>query len=369
VTVYRPNKAKREEKDKIISSLVELSRSTSALVKIMMISDTKIVTFRKDGKVVFYKWTSSTTNNEFATSGPFKCVIEKEKFARLDRGKFDYFDHSDTSVTYLSYPIAFMNNGKSIVSGGYWDGRLATYSTETDTVGDIYYNHNDSVTTIVIDEKEEYLISGSKSGECIVWRISPESTKLSIKFQFYDHEDMINQIFISSELRMFATAGNDGRVNIYHFVSGQLVRTLYHPLNLPVDMVVLSSCPLPSVVFFSSEDRTLYSYSINGRLLETSSEDYGHALSPIIIRNLNFMELLVYGNEKGEVFVRELPFLELRKRWEISPRCPVFNIVLSKDSRHLFCGCGDGDFVVLTNPTPLTQTTKRIEEDPNKSFE
>ena len=32
---------------------------------------------------------------------------------------------------------------------------------ETDNVGDIYYNHNDSVSTIVIDEKEEYLISGN----------------------------------------------------------------------------------------------------------------------------------------------------------------------------------------------------------------
>jgi len=87
VNVYRPNKAKREEKDKIISGLAELNKNTSALIKIMMISDNKVVTFRKDGKVVFYKWTSSTTNNEFATSGPFKCVIEKEKYARLDRGK------------------------------------------------------------------------------------------------------------------------------------------------------------------------------------------------------------------------------------------------------------------------------------------
>jgi len=26
----------------------------------------------------------------------------------------DYFDHSDASVTYLSYPITFMNNGKVI---------------------------------------------------------------------------------------------------------------------------------------------------------------------------------------------------------------------------------------------------------------
>jgi len=77
------------------------------------------------------------------------------------------------------------------------------------------------------------------------------------------------------------------------------------------------------------------------------------------------MDLLVYGNEKGELYVKELPFLATRKRWEIS-NSPVLTITLSKENRHLICGCGNGEFVVLADPNPLN---KRFEDISYKTIE
>lgn len=74
------------------------------------------------------------------------------------------------------------------------------------------------------------------------------------------------------------------------------------------------------------------------------------------------METLIYGNDKGELIARELPFLGMRKKWEISVNSPIFSVMLSKDSRFLIVGCGDGEFSVVTDPNITTNTYKKIEE-------
>lgn len=136
------------------------------------------------------------------------------------------------------------------MAGGYWDGRLNLYSIEKDALFDAYYHHTNTITALAVDNEETLLVTGSKSGECLVWNITPESTKLTVKFQFYDHRAKvilplclvfnnlkINHIHISEELRLFLTASEDGKINLYHSLLGKIFRTLYHPLNLPISTV------------------------------------------------------------------------------------------------------------------------------------
>ena len=68
------------------------------------------------------------------------------------------------------------------------------------------------------------------------------------------------------------------------------------------------------------------------------------------------MESLAYGTEKGELYLRKLPFLEQIKKWDVSVNCPVLNVHVSKDRRYLFCGCSDGEFSVLTDPSFSVQS-------------
>ena len=79
---------------------------------------------------------------------------------------------------------------KILVCGGYWDGRLVLISTENDNIIEVYNQHVEAITVIEEDSKENFLITGSKNGECIYWRITPEY-KLQVKYIFYDHDDEV----------------------------------------------------------------------------------------------------------------------------------------------------------------------------------
>jgi len=69
---------------------------------------------------------------------------------------------------------------------------LLLISTETDNIIEIYNQHVETITVIEDDPKENFLITGSKNGECIYWRITPEY-KLQVKYIFYDHDDEVKE--------------------------------------------------------------------------------------------------------------------------------------------------------------------------------
>jgi len=117
----------------------------------------------------------------------------------------------------------------------------------------------------------------------------------------------------------------------------------------------LSSCPLPCVVFTSEQDQSMYSYSINGKALEQITTSSNHVTSPMVIKDANSIEHLVYGTEKGELFLRKLPFLEYVRKWDVALNCPVLTTLVSKDKKYMFCGCSDGEFSVLTDPSSSIQ--------------
>ena len=120
---------------------------------------------------------------------------------------------------------------------------------------------------------------------------------------------MITSTHISSDLRIFATASLDGKIHLYTLSTGKLLRTFFHPKSLPMNQIILSSCPLPCLLFFSQENHTLYSYSINGQFLARYKEKSENILSPILIKDRFFMEHLAYGIETGRIVILELPFL------------------------------------------------------------
>lgn len=83
VTIYRPSQKNKEEK----SVWTADQKSKNALIKMNMVSENKLVSLRRDGKIVYYKWSGSINSNESTSSGPFKCILEKEKYVKLEKGK------------------------------------------------------------------------------------------------------------------------------------------------------------------------------------------------------------------------------------------------------------------------------------------
>ena len=148
---------------------------------------------------------------------------------------------------------------------------------------------------MAIDAREQVLITGSKSGEVIIWKNSDfecsvdtqtnssqenisksESGSVAAKWfifrQLNDHDRQVSSIFINNEMCLFVTGSFDGTVNLYNLHTVKLIRTFYHPTLAPIYSVVLAQNPLAVCAFFSREDHLWNSFSINGKLLSDLSK-------------------------------------------------------------------------------------------------
>lgn len=69
-------------------------------------------------------------------------------------------------------------------------------------------------------------------------------------------------------MKLFATGCAGGFIYVYNLYNGSLLRSFAHPNKHTINSIILSSRPLFCIVFFSAQDHKIYSYSINGYLLD-----------------------------------------------------------------------------------------------------
>lgn len=247
-----------------------IEKESESIVCIQFLSEKRIGILKSNGHFLLYTWTdfSYSVNHsllpfQFTPKVDFKVNLNQKEFQKAQT-----FFRSEIKC-------GFMQKGKVLISAGYFDGSLKVsfldFKEKDEKSSDKYYC-NDIVTALAIDSKDRFIMTGTLSGECIYWKNSKDFN-LSIKFSFYDHEGEILAITISYYMKAFVTAGNDQKILIYNYQNGKLLKSLIHPDQEPVYGVILSSCPLPTIVFYSNQNQTIYSYSINGQLLEKVKDD------------------------------------------------------------------------------------------------
>ena len=96
------------------------------------------------------------------------------------------------------------------------------------------------------------LISGTKSGEVIVWRdhnfdcmLSPAPGQASsnpwVIFKVLnDHDRQIASVFINECMGMFVTGSYDGTANLYNLHTAKCLRTFRHPTLAPIYSAVIA---------------------------------------------------------------------------------------------------------------------------------
>ena len=79
------------------------------------------------------------------------------------------------------------------------------------------------------------------------------------------------------------------------------------------DNIFLSSLPLPCFIIFISSKKMFFIYNINGKYIGEveESEDIKKFNSPIIFKNLEFQEFLIYGTDDGYIKIRSLPNMKM----------------------------------------------------------
>lgn len=75
----------------------------------------------KDGTITYFIWLSRA--HELNPTTPFTCCEDRKK--KYDsKTKIGGLDMYDRSVKKFDFPMHILMNGRYIVKGGFWDGKL-----------------------------------------------------------------------------------------------------------------------------------------------------------------------------------------------------------------------------------------------------
>jgi WD40 repeat protein len=254
-----------------------------AILKARFVDDQRIVAITKDNFAQQFVWLPRA--HDLNPSTPFSLGSDK-KLSFDSHDKENGLEQFDRSLKKFDAPIHILKEGKLVVKGGFWDGRIAFCPTEGSN--EPYFElhgHSSTVITIVCDKKESIMITGAKSGEVIIWKYSDfdytllnNDPKLQQPGQWVcfkklnDHDRQVSSMFLNEEMDLFATGSYDGTCNLYNMHTGKLIRCFKHPTLAPVYAVFIALSPLAICSFFSREDHMWTVFSINGTLLSDASK-------------------------------------------------------------------------------------------------
>lgn len=138
--------------------------------------------------------------------------------------------------------------------------------------------------------------------------------------------------------------------------------------------MVLAQSPLPICAYFTRDDHSWNSITINGDPVflegtdsKTRYEEASHIVQPLVIKSSEHIEKLVYGTERGSICMRTLPSLERYKKLQVSKDYPVLTLLISPDRRFLLCGCGDGGLIVITERIDTSSASTTSQSKSTKS--
>ena len=228
------------------------------------------------------------------------------------------------------------NQGKILILGGFYDGSITILKLVNNTFKKIIpFNSEEPILALAIDEEEKYLFAGNTIGNIIIYEIDSETFDLKVITNKTDQLSEISHIDVNNDLNLWSSASSNGYVNIYTMPSFKLVRSIKTKVK-KLEYAFLSNSGLPSIIVINIENknREIFSYSINGKFLK-HEKDEDTILSPIIIKDLNFSEYLVYilKNEES-IVIRSLPFL--KEVNHIDNMKNITNICVSEDIKTLY---------------------------------
>ena len=271
-------------------------------------------------------------------------------------------------ISGIEIPIIIYNDNKYMLKGGFWDGRVEINSitTEEKYSACIYPNDDDPVVVMEMSKNEKYLLCGTKKGFIIAYLVN--NNNIEIKEKLFDHYEEITSISICDNLNMFATSSKDGCIMLYTLPNFKLVRTIKLSINkynqneqnknnenenefIFGNNIFLSSNPIPCVTIFISSERLFKTYSINGIPLLENNESGNSTIikCSMIIHNLNFQELLVYGTNDGFIKIRKFPDMSLVKSIELLDGQPIETFALSQDHRYCYTYSGGENIAIISD--------------------
>ena len=256
-----------------------------------------------------------------------KNYVKKEKISKLN-----LFQVRNNKQMNKAYPIIIYDKGGYIAQGGYLDGKIIVNQLNIKNKSknnknaeslimnsfEVINNMDPSpVVSLIINKNEKNIFSGSALGSVVIYSNKKDYWKK--KSQINDHLNMpITSLFFNDNLNIWGSASYDGYVNIYTFPSNKKICSIKVENDLYADFIFIISAPLPCFVIHCKNNFCFYTYSLVGKLIFKEFENNSEILSPLIIRESNFGEVLIYANDLGKICMRFLPSLYLFLNQEIN---------------------------------------------------
>ena len=226
-------------------------------------------------------------------------------------------------------PSVFFNKGHCIALGGFWNGNILieniSVQNKKDKNNDLHpetkiYSTKESspITHIVIDENEIFAICGNTLGLVFVYVINEnDKTIWNLYKIIYNNYSPITSIEINKTLNIFIICDKDGYCMIYTLPKCKLINSFQlkniininnlnnlnnnESISLYANISIISSSPLPCIIFYFKTKRSLAVLSINGHLIK--EQEINFDINPNSIKkftDLQFVDYLLIYNPKSE---------------------------------------------------------------------
>ena len=309
-----------------------------------------------------------------------KGIIEESNISNLENYSSKYAPNYQITKNKLNFII--YNNNKYIIKAGFWDSRIEINSIpsvpkEEPISNNIYLLYGGPISAMQMSEDEKYLLCGTKFGYVVGFTI--KEYHLEIKCNLNAHSDEITSITINDKLNMFATASMDGYIMIYILPSFVLVRSLQISQKISetdisedeflfANNIFLSSSPLPCLVAFISSKKLFKLFTINGGFIEDvgESEDTTKLNDPIIFKNLDFQEFLIYGTDDGYIKIRSFPDMNLINLIKPFEGQEIKTIEISPDRRYCFAWSHSNKIIMIKDVSVTRVDIKESNKDKDK---
>ena len=286
------------------------------ILKIKFIDEDNIIVILNNYQFIKYEIIQNIRFNSNS-----KNYIKKDKISKLN-----FFQMNNNKIINKSYPIIVYEKGTYIAQGGYLDGKIIVTqlnnknkSKNSNNADSLILNtfeiinpmDRSPIIVLIISKNEKIIFSGSILGSVVIY--SNKKNTWKIKSQINDHYNMpLTSIFYNDILNLWGSTSYDGYVHIYTFPSNKKISSIKVDLNgLYADYLLITSSPLPSFIIYCKNNFCFYSYSLTGKLICKDYEINTEISSPSIIKESNFGEIIIYGNDKGRICMRYLPSLNL----------------------------------------------------------
>ena len=367
--------AKREKKGDVLKEKEITDQNGNLIVekieknklRVHGISDDDILKIENNNNLILKIGCSSEDKIIFLTNNDF--YIEKKITKTLD--KKAYVDEMITSIKFekegnkmfnYQFPqeyndkvCLFLDEGKSIILGGYYDGRITLIYTEPEVKVRylIPFLEEIPICSLTLSEDEKYLFIGNMKGNVKVYTKVEKSNEIKYEWspviKIIEQMSEISHINCNNELNLWASASIDGYVNIYSFPLCKLFRTFKIPTN-NCRYIFLSSSPLPCIVSICNEKAIseIFVYSINGKFL--SRQNCQNNIScPNIIKDLNSNDYLVYICN-NTINIKSIPNLLIQVLIEDLPG--IYAIFTNTERTILYATNRSGNEIYLIKDDP-----------------